>query len=194
MGNATGAGSAICRCTCRADADPTSLVAEVSCGDSSIARCTADALLIAGESEATPGTVGNGVGVEVARVSAVELESGASAIGEEKSEAGCDATGELVSEIDSVTLTAVSSIGMTCDVGLSGGIDSISSGPLEATTTWRDAGCGAIAWFAIPPRALTGENGGITAGCGVAEVGADSGGTASPDSGGFVSAAGISND
>ena len=83
---------------------------------------------------------------------------------------------------------------MTGEVGLAAGDGSIGSGNSEAVTIWRDAGCGPFALLPVPPRALTGENGGITAGCGVAEIGADSAETASSDSGGFVSAAGVSND
>lgn len=128
------------------------------------------------------------------RVSAVEPERLVGAIGAANSAAGCDATGELVSEIDSVTSTAVPSIGMTGDVGLVAGAGSTGSGNSEAVTVLRDGDCGSLALGTDPPRALTGENGGITAGWGAAEIGADSAETASADSGRFVSAAGVSND
>jgi hypothetical protein len=127
----------------------------------------------------TLGAVGIAVGAEVVRVSAVELERVVGAIGEANSAAGCETRGRPVSEIDLVTSAAVSLNGITGEVGLATGDGSTDSGNSEAVIIWRDAGCDLLALVPDPPRALTGENGGITAGCGTTEVDAGSAGTVS---------------
>jgi hypothetical protein len=120
------------------------------------------------------------------------------AIEEVTSTEDCDTKGKPVSGLDSVTPAEVSLSGMTDELGLTVGEGSADSGNSEAAAILRDAGCNRLALAVIPggvgfvgagpPRALTGENGGITTGCGEVEVRAGSAGTASIGDDGIVSA------
>jgi hypothetical protein len=141
--------------------------------------------------------VGN-VCVEGRVVIGTSADNASGAIEEVTSTEDCATKGRPVSGLESVTPAEVSFSGMTDELGLTVRDGSTDSGNSEAAAISRDAGCNRLALVVVPggvgfigagpPRALTGENGGITTGCGGVEVRAGSAGTASTGDDGIVSA------
>ncbi len=86
----------------------------------------------------------------------------------------------------------VSRNGITGDVGLVAD-GSTTWGDSETVADWRDVDCGPLALGTGPPRALTGENGGITAGCAGAGA-AQSDGDVSAAVGAVGNRSGVEND